>query len=88
MDKKILLDELSKLLEVKVENLDDNFVLKSSDLWDSLSFVSMIAFIDAHYQISISGEQIEACKTIGNIFELINKKIQSKNNIIILKERA
>jgi acyl carrier protein len=54
-------------------------------MWDSLSVVSTIASIDNCYKVSVSGDQLESCETIGDIFELVNKKLASKDNVIFMK---
>lgn len=75
MNKELLLNEMSKLLEVRAENLSDHYALESNPLWDSLTLVSTIALIDQHYGISMKGSEIQNCKTIGDIFHLIKLKI-------------
>jgi acyl carrier protein len=85
MNKEPLLQALAKLLEVKIEQLDDNYLLNSKQMWDSLSVVSTIASIDNCYKVSVSGDQLESCETVGDIFELVNKKLASKDNVIFMK---
>lgn len=74
MKKLEYLNELAKLLAVKVESLTDSFLLKSHLLWDSLSMISAVALIDQHYQVAVSGEEINNCNSVGDIFYLIEQK--------------
>jgi len=75
MNKILLLNELSNLLEQPVENLNDNYLLESNPLWDSLTLVSTIALIDRHYAIVVKGSDIQNCKTAGDIFMLLNQRL-------------
>ena len=78
MKKLSYLNELAKLLTVKVEALTDEFFLKNTQLWDSLSIISTVALIDNHYNVATSGVEIEQCNTVGDIFILIKQKLLEK----------
>ena len=80
MEKQAYLNELSSLLEVKVDMLADDFSLGSNQLWDSLSIVSTIASIDHHYHVAVQGDALERCNNIGDIFKLIEQKSADQNN--------
>ncbi len=74
MKKSECLNELAKLLVVEVSLLTDDFLLKNHQLWDSLSMISVIALIDQQYQVTVSGEEVDKCNTIGDLFNLIKRK--------------
>ncbi len=78
MEKQQYLQELAKLLAVKVDTLTDGFLLEGAQLWDSLSIVSTIAVIDRHYQVMVKGIEVEQCKTVGDIFDLIKQRLATK----------
>jgi acyl carrier protein len=78
MNKKLLLNDLAKIIEVEESTLTDDSRLSGHEYWDSLTMVSMIAAIDQHYKCDVSGLELEACETVENLFELI----ESKNNLV------
>lgn len=79
MKKLECLNELARLLVVEVELLTDNFLLKNHLMWDSLSMISVIALIDHKYQVTVSGEEVNNCNTIGDIFNLIKGKSEHEH---------
>lgn len=83
LDKKLLLNDLAELLEEPVETLNDDYYLDPNGLWDSLTFVSTIAAISQHYQIPIKGSDIEGCKTIGELFSVVEEKVETKTSAIV-----
>lgn len=45
------------------------------DDWNSLMALTVIAMIDDEYNIVIKGSEIRACKTIGDLYELVKSKL-------------
>jgi len=41
------------------------------DEWSSLTALSIIAFIRTEYDKSVTGKQVRACKTVGELFDLV-----------------
>ncbi len=82
MNKQAFLHDLAALLEVDVTELTDQYHLANNSLWDSLSVVSTVASIDQYYHVAIKGIEIEPCKTLRDLFELIHKRQQQENNVI------
>ncbi len=74
MTKYYFLEQMNTLLEVDIKSLDKDFFLENLVLWDSLTRVSSIALIDECFGASISGFEIELCKTVGDFIKLIEKK--------------
>ena len=64
---------LTEILEVESINLYDE--LDSFDAWDSLTVLSIIAFCDETYKVSLSAQEINDSKTIKGLQELIQSKI-------------
>ena len=64
---------ISEILEVNTIDLNDE--LESFDAWDSLTVLSIIAFCDSEYNVSLSAEEIKNSITINGLMELIKNKI-------------
>lgn len=64
---------ISEILEVDTIDLNDE--LESFDAWDSLAVLSIIAFCDDQYNLSLSAEEIDNSKTVKELKELIKSKI-------------
>jgi len=64
---------LAEILEV--ENIEMSDELASFDTWDSLTILSIIAFCDDKYNVSLSADEINDSQTIQGLFDLIKDKI-------------
>lgn len=64
---------ISEILEVDTIDLNDE--LESFDTWDSLTILSIIAFCDSEYNVTLSAEEIKNSITINGLMELIKNKI-------------
>jgi acyl carrier protein len=47
---------------------------RSLEEWDSLIALSIIAMVDEHYGVTLSGEDIRSAKTVRQLFELVQSK--------------
>lgn len=65
----------AKEMEVHEDELEPDFVLESSPLWDSMGVMTTIALIDKHYGITVPGEGLTACKTYAELTKLIEEGI-------------
>ena len=63
--------ELAELLEV--DKVTDEDVLAEFECWDSLTILSIIAFLDQKYKIRKSAIDISNCKTVKDINALTAK---------------
>ena len=72
MNKEEFLKSMAEILEI--EKIDENFIL-SDDIWNSLAVISTIALIDENFNITISGDLLNNCKTIGDLWKLIQEKV-------------
>lgn len=79
MKNEIILNNLSKLLEIDRGDLNLNSPLSGYVNWDSLALVSMIATIDEHFNVLLKGYEIEQCKTANDIFLMVENKIKNVN---------
>ena len=65
-------NKLADILEV--DSVNDSDILMDFDGWDSLTSLSIIAMIDANYNVNISAEDLVSLSSIGDL----KKHIQSK----------
>ncbi len=72
MSKEEFLKSMAEILEL--DEVNENLEL-DDDIWNSLSIVSTIALIDENFNITISGDLLNNCKTIGDLWKLIEEKI-------------
>lgn len=75
MTKKDFLRELESLLELDVDTLAVGQRLEDVGGWDSLAVVSLMAFVDEKFSIALSADRINACKTVGDITNLLEGKL-------------
>lgn len=66
---------LAELLEV--DSVQDSDVLEDFESWDSLTSLSIIAFIDENYNVTVSGQELLQAKTIGGLRGLVESKKQA-----------
>ncbi len=64
-------EKLADILEVS--SITDSDVLKDFDSWDSLTLLSLIAVVDAEFNIQINAASFEEILTIGDLLEYISK---------------
>jgi acyl carrier protein len=64
--------ELADILEV--ESVTDDEILNSFENWDSLSILSLTAFVDKNYNIQISNDDLSDVKTLADIKNIIAMK--------------
>ncbi len=63
---------MAELLEV--DTVDASDVLEGFEAWDSLTSLSIIAFIDENYGVSVSANDLVAAKTVGGLKDLVLTK--------------
>jgi acyl carrier protein len=63
---------IAELLEVNSVKEGDN--LEEFEAWDSLTSLSIIAFIDENYGISVSANDLIQAKTVGGLKSLVLSK--------------
>jgi acyl carrier protein len=65
-------NEIAELLEV--DSVTDSDKLQEFESWDSLTSLSIIAFVDEKYHVSISAKDLIESGTIGNLEKLVFSK--------------
>lgn len=62
---------LADALEIEPSQLTSGYRLADSDMWDSMTVVTVIALIDEHYGKSVEGQALAECETVGDIETLV-----------------
>jgi len=70
------LRKLAEILEVEKVEMDN--VIMDFEEWDSLTSLSIIATIDADFNVNISAEELISAITIGDLINLIKLKSNKK----------
>jgi len=68
---KNIAEAISKEGKIRFE---DDF--RSYNEWDSMSALSVIAMVDEKYQVIITGNDVRECKTIQDLYNIVQKRIQ------------
>lgn len=63
---------LAEILDV--EQLGDHDSLTGFDTWDSLAVLSLLAYLDKEFEISLYAYEIEPLTTVGELMALIRAK--------------
>ena len=66
------LTKIAGILEVNAVQESD--VLKAFPQWDSLSVLSVIAMLDADYQVNLKAADFQQLKTVGELWALVQSK--------------
>ncbi len=57
-------------------SLDTNF--RELENWSSIAALMTLAMIYSEYSVQITGNELETCKTLGDLFTTINSKVLEK----------
>ena len=60
---------IAELLEV--DSVNDNDLLESFEAWDSLTSLSIIAFIEEKYSVNLSAADLLSARTIRGLKEMV-----------------
>jgi acyl carrier protein len=63
---------LAEMLEV--DSVNETDVLKSFDAWDSLTILSIIAYVDENYKVELTAKELNSTETVGDLKALILSK--------------
>ncbi len=62
----------SELLNIfELDTVSESDILKSYEMWDSLSVLSLIAFLDDRYGIGIDAAELAEISTVAALFEFV-----------------
>jgi acyl carrier protein len=71
MRKTRFFNELQQALELEEIELQEDTNLKGLDDYDSLAVMSLVSFIDEHFDMSFSAQQLQNITTVRSLMELI-----------------
>jgi acyl carrier protein len=75
MDIKEFIEKFVEATEVgSVDTLSADSKFRELDDWSSLAGLSVIAMFDMEFDITINGNDIRACQTIQDLYDLIAAK--------------
>lgn len=74
MKENLLRHDMAELLAIKSSELHDDLVLNTLGQWDSFTVVSLMGAISQHFEVIVSAEELLQCKTVGNIFYLVQQR--------------
>ena len=63
---------ISEGLELDISEVTESLILDPEENWDSLALLSIISEIDTQYGIQLDGEKLASCRTISEIYNLVN----------------
>lgn len=68
-------DFLTKIAGIlEVDAVQESDVLKAFPQWDSLSVLSVIAMLDADFQVNLKATDFQQLKTAGELWALVQSK--------------
>ena len=63
--------------EVEPGTLHANTELESIEEWGSLQSLVIVAMLDSKYKVKVTGAELQAAKTVGDIYTLVESKTNS-----------
>ncbi|MBV4457865.1 MULTISPECIES: acyl carrier protein [Pseudomonas] len=67
---------IADILSIPLDELKGDTLLESSDFWDSMARISIVALVFETTGTTISGEEIEGVVTVQDIFDLAAGKVK------------
>ncbi len=67
-----LIQQMIEIFEVDQVNPDD--VLRSYDLWDSLSVISLVAAVDEDYGVTMDADDLADIVTAADLFAFVEAR--------------
>jgi len=66
------IEKFKEALDIEGE-LDINVELEEFEEWDSMGYISMMSMLDEEYGKEVDANQLKACKTLADLYELVSK---------------
>lgn len=71
MEINVFISKFAEAIEVEnVESLSEATIIRDLDEWSSLSVMMLIALFDEEFEKEIGSQDIRACITIGDLYNL------------------
>ena len=61
---------------IEPSTLKTDTEFRNLESWDSLTALTLLAMIDAEFEVAISASELRSCNKVQEIFDLIKTKIQ------------
>ena len=74
MEKDKFLQLLRETLEIENEELAEDTNLSALDEFDSLAVLNLIAFIDEHFQMRLTENQLKSISTVKSLMKVIGSE--------------
>jgi acyl carrier protein len=74
MEEREFYSQLAEILDTDVESVNPGAQLEELG-WSSLAVVSFIAFADESFSTIVGPRHLAACKTVGDLMQLLDGKI-------------
>jgi acyl carrier protein len=76
MDKELFLANLREAVEIEDSyELEEDTLFKEHENWSSIASLMTTAMIFSEYDVQITGDELESCNTIKELYILIKNKI-------------
>ena len=66
--------KLAEILEVGIEEVSADTVLRDFELWDSLTVLSILAMLDQDYHVNILATDLVPVITVGDLAALVQSR--------------
>ena len=64
--------KFKEALDIEGE-FDINVELEEFEEWDSMGYISVMSMLDEEYRKEVNANQLKACKTLADLYELVSK---------------
>lgn len=71
-----LLEEIRETLQ-RDEDISLSMKLRDIEEWDSLALISTLSLYDQLFHINVTTDQLENCKTVNDLVELVADRLDS-----------
>jgi acyl carrier protein len=61
--------------DVEVGSLSQNTVFRSMEQWDSLAVLTVIAMVDAEYDIRLKARELKQAETLADLYAVLTQRI-------------
>ena len=66
------IEKFKEALDIEGE-FDINIELEEFEEWDSMGYISVMSMLDEEYRKEVNANQLKACKTLVDLYELVSK---------------
>ena len=82
---KLILQIISKSLNIPLKSLKDKTNLNTFEEWDPLGVLTVMSAIDKKFKGKVNINSFEKIKNVNDIVKIINKKIITLTSLCFLK---